>query len=104
MKAEDQIQAEIFKWYRNNHSENLIFSVPNGGTRNIREAILLKATGLTAGVSDLIVIKQNEVIFVEVKTEVGKQSKDQKAFEQKVNNLGFKYFLVRSLDEFIKII
>jgi len=102
MKAEDQIQAEIFKWYRNNHPENLIFSVPNGGTRNIREATLLKATGVTAGVSDLIVIKQNEVIFVEVKTEVGKQSKEQKAFEAKVQSLGFKYILVRSLEDFQK--
>lgn len=100
MKAEDQIQAEIFKWYRNNHPENLIFAVPNGGTRNIREAMLLKATGTTAGVSDLIVVKQNEVIFVEVKTETGRQSKEQIKFEQKVKSLGFKYFIVRSVDDF----
>lgn len=108
MKAEDQIQAEIYKWYNNtfclaNHNPQcIIFSVPNGGTRNIKEALLLKATGVVAGVSDLIVIKQNEIIFVEVKTDIGNQSKQQKDFQQKVQKLGFKYILVRSLEDFKK--
>lgn len=106
MKREDQIQAEIYKWYNNNfclashNPQCIIFSVPNGGTRNIREAILLKATGVVPGVSDLIVIKQNEIIFVEVKTEIGRQSKEQKDFQQNVEKLGFKYILVRSLEDF----
>ena len=106
MTKEDVIQAEIFKWYNNNfclkghEPECIIFSVPNGGTRNPREALLLKATGVVAGVSDLIIIRQNEVIFVEVKTEIGKQSDKQKEFQKTVENLGFKYILVRSLEEF----
>lgn len=108
MKAEDQIQAEIYKWYNNtfclasHDPQCIIFSVPNGGTRNIKEALLLKATGVVAGVSDLIVIKQNEIIFVEVKTDIGNQSKQQKDFQQKVQKLGFKYILVRSLEDFKK--
>jgi hypothetical protein len=62
--------------------------------------MLLKATGVVAGVSDLIIIKPNEVIFVEVKTEIGKQSDKQKEFQQIVETLGFKYLLVRSLEDF----
>jgi hypothetical protein len=100
MIKEDVIQAEIYKWFRNSHPDNLIFSVPNGGTRNIREALLLKATGVVAGVSDLIIVRQNEVIFVEVKTEIGKQSKEQKKFQETVEKLSFKYLLVRSLEDF----
>lgn len=106
MKSEDQIQAEIYKWYNNtyclkNHNpQHIIFSVPNGGTRNIREALLLKATGVVAGVSDLIIVRNNEVIFVEVKTEIGKQSKEQKEFQRNVENLGFRYLLVRNLEDF----
>lgn len=108
MISENAIQAEIYQWYNNtfclasHNPQCIIFSVPNGGTRNIKEALLLKATGVVAGVSDLIVIKQNEIIFVEVKTDIGNQSKQQKDFQQKVQKLGFKYILVRSLEDFKK--
>jgi hypothetical protein len=83
----------------------LIFSVPNGGSRNIIEAKKLKSTGLMAGVSDLIVLKPNgETIFVEIKTDVGIQSLVQIKFQNKVEELGFKYFVVRSLDDFKELI
>ena len=106
--TEDQIQAQIFKFYHNNYcigdNSNIIFSVPNGGYRNKREAQTLLSTGLLAGVSDLIVIKNNGVLFVEVKTSIGKQSPKQKKFQKKVEDLGFKYYLVRNLEDFKKCI
>lgn len=104
--SEDVIQAQIFEYYHNkfctklNYVPHVIFSVPNGGLRNKREAAKFKATGLIAGVSDLIILKPVETIFIEVKTEKGKQSDVQKIFEQKVNALGFRYVIVRSLDDF----
>jgi len=107
MIKEDVIQAEIYKWYNNNfclknhNPQCIIFSVPNGGTRNKREAMLLKSTGVVAGVSDLIIVRKNEIIFVEVKTDIGKQSDKQKDFQSIVEKLGFKYILVRSLEDFI---
>jgi hypothetical protein len=101
--TEDQIQAKIIIHYRNQF-KGLIFSVPNGGTRNIIEAKKLKATGLLAGVADLIILKPNaECIFVEVKIEKGAQSDVQKLFEKKVTQMGFKYYLVRSFEEFLKL-
>lgn len=110
MLSEDILQAEIFKWYHNNfclpkHTpRHYIFSVPNGGLRNKREAVKMKATGLKAGVSDLIVLQPNRTIFVELKTPIGRQSDKQKEFEQIVRDLGFEYHLVRSLDEFKNIL
>jgi hypothetical protein len=74
--------------------------VPNGGLRNKREAVKLKATGLVSGVSDLIVVKPDEVVFVEVKTDTGVQSENQKKFQQKVEAMGYRYLLIRSLNEF----
>lgn len=68
------------------------------------QAIKLKATGLVAGVSDLIIIQPNRVLFVELKIDKGKQSDNQKEFEQIVTNLGFEYHLVRSLEQFQEII
>ena len=64
----------------------------------------LLLTGLLSGVSDLIVVLEGKVLFVEVKNEKGKQSPKQKLFEEQVTNLGFKYYLVRNLKDFQKII
>ncbi len=58
------------------------------------------ATGMLPGASDMIVIFPNTVVFVEVKTDIGRQSDVQKEFERRVNDLGFDYWLVRSLEEF----
>lgn len=74
--------------------------MPNGGNRSAREAMKFKATGLVAGVSDLIVVQPNRVIFVEVKTATGRQQQNQKAFEKTVKDLGFEYILVRNLEDF----
>lgn len=108
-KIEDQNQAEIVEWFNNNyclkhHSpRGIIFSVPNGGSRNKVEAMTLKATGLLAGVSDTIMIlPTGKLIFCEVKTETGAQSKEQIEFQKRVEALGFEYWLVRGLADFQK--
>ena len=103
---EDIIQSEIYKWYHNkfctklSKTKHIIFSVPNGAFVSKIQAMKLKATGLMAGVSDLIILRQNEAIFVEVKTDVGRQSDKQKSFQEQVESLGFRYILVRSLEDF----
>jgi hypothetical protein len=110
MKSEDVLQAAIYRWYhntyctKNNNPKHCIFSVPNGGFRTSREAMKLKATGLVAGVSDVIVIQPNRIVFVEVKLEKGKQQQNQIEFENTVKALGFEYYVVRSLEEFKNII
>jgi len=108
--TEDILQAEIFKFYHNKYCnklsnpQHLIFSVPNGGYRNKIEAMKMKATGLVAGVSDLIIVQPNRILFVELKKQNGIQSKEQKEFQRKINILGFEYHIVRSKEEFIQII
>ena len=104
-KTEAKIQQEIVRWYRGNfYGKGLIFSVPNeraGGYLAMKGPLL---TGLLSGVSDLIVVEKTRVLFVEVKTAIGRQSDKQKKFEENVKNLGYKYYLVRSLEDFKKII
>lgn len=105
MKIEDVIQAEIVEWFNNTYClkfhipRYMIFSVPNGGTRNKLEAIKMKSTGLLAGVADLIIVL-DRTVFVEVKTEAGTQSPEQKEFEKRIKDLGHEYYLVRSLEDF----
>jgi len=105
MKTESRIQQEIVIWFRNNYCTKLkktrcaIFSVPNE-RKNQKEMMSMIATGLMSGVSDLVVLLPGKVLFVEVKTESGKQQPKQIEFEKTVKYLGFDYFVVRSLDEF----
>ena len=104
--TEDQLQQQIYTWYNNtfclkNHNpRHIIFSVPNGGSRNIIEAKKMRATGLLPGVSDLIILQPGKTIFVELKIEKGVQSESQKYFEERVKSLGFEYHLIRSLESF----
>lgn len=53
------------------------------------------------GTADLIAFRKSELpIFIEVKTEKGVQSELQKFRQKEVEQLGYKYFLVRSLEDF----
>jgi hypothetical protein len=111
LMTESKLQQEIFNFYQNNYClkfhnpRGMIFSIPNGGTRNKLEAITMKATGLLAGASDLIVILPNgKLMFIELKTDTGKQSDKQIDFEKRVNDLGFEYRIIRSLEEFKQLI
>lgn len=103
---EDILQAKIYKWFHNkfctklNNPKYCIFAVPNGGYRTKSEAMKLKATGLVAGVSDMIVVLKDKVLFVELKVDTGKQQPNQIEFENTVKALNHKYYVVRSLEEF----
>ena len=104
-KSESKIQQEIVMWHRNtfglkhHNPRDVIFSVPNE-RENKREQMRMIATGLMAGVSDLIVIMPCKIVFVECKDETGRQSDRQNEFERLVTDLGFNYILVRSLEEY----
>jgi len=100
--TEDQLQQKIVIDFRNRNlkNDNLIFSVPNGGSRNPIEAMKLKKTGTLSGVSDLIIMAPNRIIFLELKTEKGIQSEVQKNFQNKVEVLGFEYLLIRNLKQY----
>jgi len=64
------------------------------------EAKNKRNTGMLTGVSDLIVLLPNQSLFIEVKTPTGVQSNTQKDFQDTVQKLGFKYYLIRTLEEF----
>lgn len=108
--TEDQLQQQIFTWYNNNYClknqtpRHIIFSVPNGGSRILLEAKKLKATGMLAGVSDLIIIQPDKILFIELKIEKGIQSDTQKDFEKRVTELGYEYYLIRSFEQFTNLI
>lgn len=97
---ESAIQQQCVTWFKVAYPNYLCFSVPNGGSRNAIEASNLKKEGALAGVSDLIIVAENAVLFVEMKTAKGKQSEYQKAFQKTVERLGHTYKVCRSLTDF----
>lgn len=83
MQSEAQLQSKCFQWAYNTYPflRGLLFSVPNGGTRNVREGMTLKATGTTAGIPDMICLYRGIVGF-EFKSETGTVSPVQKKIHE----------------------
>jgi hypothetical protein len=97
--SEHTIQTNCNDWCKRNNI--LLFSVPNEATRGNYN---YKKSGVLNGVSDTIVVLPGKVLFIEFKDHKGAQSKSQKKFEKEIKNLGLSYFIVRSLNEFKKLI
>lgn len=105
--SEIQLQAAAYQWLWNEHPETrrCFFSVPNGGTRNMIEATQLKASGLTAGIPDCILVWSGGRAYgFEFKTEIGVVSPVQKLVHEAWKGQGVAVYIVRSFDEFKKII
>jgi len=82
------------------------FSIPNEHW-NISHAqrTLFKKMGMLPGMPDLCVITDwGHVFFIEVKNETGKVSEQQKRIHEVLKRKGFAVYVVRSLEETIKII
>lgn len=101
-KTEHNIQKSIVRWFKREYPEYLIFASCNEACYT-RKTYFTEA-GMLNGVSDLVVVLPSKVIFVELKTERGIQSKSQKEFEFKIKSIGHEYYLIRSLTEFQKLI
>ena len=103
---ESQIQQSCIKWFRLQHNdlEKVLISVPNGGKRSVITASILKAEGAISGVSDLLLLKQNSkygCLCIEMKKPKGVQSENQKEWQKSMENIGNKYVICHSIDEFM---
>ncbi len=108
---ESQLQIVCVKWFRYAYTPlaPLLFAVPNGGKRNVKEAAKLRSEGVRAGVSDLILLCPSRdgayhSLCLEMKTERGRQTELQKAWQIEVEKQGNKYVVCRSLEEFMDAI
>lgn len=102
---ESKLQIQCVTWfkYQYPHLAPLFFSVPNGGSRDKHEAAIMKAEGITAGVSDLILnIRGGSYIqlAIEMKDTKGTQSAAQKRYQRYAEAAGIKYIICRSFESF----
>lgn len=102
--AEDDLQAKCFQWAWNNYPMHryLLFHV-NNKSRNAIEGNQMKAKGVVAGVSDMILVYKGGVAFLEFKTLTGKQRDKQIKFEYAVTSRGHHYVLIRQFEQFKKV-
>lgn len=120
-EEEHNIQAACVRWFNLQWTEyrGLLFAVPNGGARSKATAGKLKAEGVVPGVADLILMKphfrqgvyfsdmiplDSYALCIEMKTTKGRQSPEQKEWQKKVEEFGYKYEVCRSLDEFMAVV
>ena len=116
---ESSIQQSCYSFFCNvMHPELklLLFAVPNGGGRRAVEAQIMKAEGVTAGVSDMLLLVPSSGyhgLCLEFKRqwyeddEKGRlvlkksyQRKEQKEWQEAVEAQGYRYVVIRSLQEF----
>lgn len=106
---ESRTQSACVKWFAYRYPElrGLLFSVPNGARVRLSQARILKAEGLTKGVSDLILFAprgQYHALCIEMKSGKGRQSPEQKEWQKTVEQNGYKYSVCRNLLDFQRTI
>lgn len=107
MKQEEhKLQVAICKWL--DYTQDFYYyAIPNGGLRHRLVAIKLKMEGAKAGVADMFWMISNDNwkgLFVEVKIDKGKQTPNQKDFEQIALKHGYYYSVVKSIDQCIDLL
>ena len=126
IETEESIQQSAYIWFVNtygwkHHNTRLLFySVANeigasvaysiGNTKKIKDTLSrvmakFKLTGFKKGVADVhLCFPNGKLVYIEFKTATGVQRPEQKEFQMQVEALGFRYYIVRSLDEFKEIV
>ena len=105
---EHHLQQACVRWFnlKYSHLRGRLFAVPNGGRRDAVTGAKLKAEGVVAGVSDLILLKSNHrygALLIEMKRKDGRQSVSQRWWQSVITkNDEYKYVVCRSLDSFMR--
>nr|DAO42849.1 MAG TPA: Nuclease [Caudoviricetes sp.] len=105
---EDRLQITCRVWFDLQHKDLsiLLHHSPNEGllVKRASDGAKRKAMGVRAGFPDFIFLKSNRFypyLAIELKTQKGKQSEHQRAYQKAIEANGGKYVVVRSLEEFM---
>lgn len=126
IETEEKLQQDCMLFFTNtyglkHHNPRLLFySVANeigasvaysiGKSKSITDTLRrtvnkFKLTGFKKGVADVhLCFPNGKLVYIEFKTATGVQRPEQKEFQSQVEALGFKYYIVRSLEEFKEIV
>lgn len=102
--AEDKIQASIVQYLEYKHPDILFFHPTNEGKRTTFERFKAKLLGIKSGVSDIIILDSSSGyngMAMEVKSEKGKLTENQKNFLEQCEKRNYYTCVVYSLEEAI---
>jgi hypothetical protein len=103
--TEEQMQAQCFQWHWNTYpKERGMLHHNNNNSVNRITGNRVKALGVVKGVSDFELVVTGAVIFIEMKTDIGRLSAEQEDFRNKVISKGHIYIVVRNISEFQQLI
>lgn len=106
--SEKTIQKQLFGWLSLYPKVRAVsFAIPNGGTRNIREAVSLKQQGVLKGVPDLMIAIPNRTcfgLFIELKSENGRVSDHQNTTMLNLLARGYHVAICYSFEDAVNVI
>ena len=102
--SEDVFQAHCFRWFWGTFPEyRYLLHYNNNNSANKREGDRNKAKGIVSGVADLEFYRNGKLTFIELKLPKRYQSPEQKEFQAKVEAEGFRYEIVKTFEDFKKL-
>lgn len=111
VRSEDTEQINAMEWARwnvNKYPElKWLHHIPNGGSRNKREAVKLKQMGVKAGVSDICLPYPKGIycgLYIEMKFGNNRKTEEQKAFLQDMEEAGHFVATCYSAEDAVKVI
>ena len=105
--SEDQLQKQVATYLTLKHPHVLWFHAPNGGSRNLFEAVKLKAMGVKPGVPDIMILSRKLGYYglsIELKVGKNKPSDFQKEWLHNLDIIGWKTAVCYTFDEARSII
>jgi hypothetical protein len=99
--SELKLQAECFQDFWNCYPEKrgLLFMNYNN-PKNAAHGAILKGLGLVAGVADMTYLSPDGAVFLEFKFGEGRQAPAQKKWQEAVEAVGYRYFLIYTKKDF----
>ena len=104
-KSEQQIQQFCVAWFNARYPKLrglLCYNLNN--SKNKISGAINQGLGLVKGRADLVFYYCSHAYMIELKTERGRQTPEQKAWQELVTAYGFEYHVIRSEEEFMQLI
>lgn len=104
---EATLQKDCFKWLFYAHRHLIAFAIPNGGRRDLLEAVNLKRQGVKAGVPDIFIAYPSRIyhgLFIELKTIEGELTKKQYEMMARLEEQGYYCAVCRTQQAFEDVV
>lgn len=106
-RSEAEEQTALFQWAAYIPELRFMYAVPNGGSRNVREAANLKRQGVKAGVPDICLPLPKgrfHGLYIEMKVGKNKPSDKQEKYIDYLHRVGYAAFVCYGFDEARQVI